>query len=65
MDDWRAFRPAIWLGMLAIAVMLLVAPVYIGAALLGGAIGVGLRIQTSRRRIARGAPPRRRGQRRR
>ena len=60
MQDWRVFRPAIWLAMLGVALMLLLSPVYIGAAVVGGAIGVGLRIQTGRRRIARGAPPRRR-----
>ena len=60
MQDWRVFRPAIWLAMLGVALMLLLTPVYIGAAVVGGAIGVGVRIQTGRRRIARGAPPKRR-----
>jgi hypothetical protein len=60
MNDWRVFRPAIWLGMLGIAVMLLVSPVYIGILFLGGALGVGVRIEMGRRRIARGTPPRRR-----
>jgi hypothetical protein len=60
MNDWRVFRPAIWLGMLGIAVMLLVSPVYIGILFLGGALGIGVRIEMGRRRIARGAPPRRR-----
>jgi hypothetical protein len=60
MSDWRVFRPAIWLVMLGIALMLLVTPVYIGAAVVGGALGVGLRIETGRRRVARGAPARRR-----
>jgi hypothetical protein len=60
MQDWRVFRPAIWLAMLGVALMLLVTPVYIGAAVVGGALGVGLRIETGRRRIARGAPARRR-----
>ncbi len=46
--------------MLGIALMLLLSPVYIGAAVVGGAIGVGLRIEARRRRIARGTPPRRR-----
>ena len=58
MSDWRVFRPAIWLAMLGIALMLLIAPVYIGAVFVGAAIGMGLRIETGRRRIARGAPPR-------
>ena len=65
MNDWRVFRPAIWLGMVGIAIMILVSPIYIGAAVVGGAIGMGLRVQTSRRRIARGQPARRpRGRRR-
>ena len=59
MSDWRVFRPAIWLAMLGIALMLLIAPVYIGAVFVGAAIGMGLRIETGRRRIARGAPARR------
>ena len=60
MHDWRAFRPAIWLAMLGIALILVVRPAYFGAALLGAAIGVGIRIQIARRRRARGpgaAPP--------
>jgi hypothetical protein len=60
MQDWRVFRPAIWLAMLGIALMLLLTPVYIGAAVVGGALGVGLRIETGRRRIARGETPKRR-----
>jgi uncharacterized membrane protein len=53
MNDWRMFRPAIWLAMLGVAVMLLVAPFYLGAVLLGAAIGVALRIEQGRRRLAR------------
>jgi hypothetical protein len=65
-DDWRAFRPAIWIGMLGIALLLLVTPVYFGALLLGVAIGIAFRVQTGRRRMARGLPSgRRRGRRRR
>jgi hypothetical protein len=58
--DWRAFRPAIWLAMLGIALMLLVNPPYIGVAVLGGAIGSAARIQTRRRRVGRAAPKGRR-----
>ncbi|MFZ0043263.1 MAG: hypothetical protein WAK93_18285 [Solirubrobacteraceae bacterium] len=47
-QDWRVFRPAIWLAMLGIAVCLV--NVYVGIGLLGGAIGVGLRIRVRRRR---------------
>ena len=59
MNDWRMFRPAIWLAMLGIAVMLLVAPFYLGAVLLGAAIGVALRIEQRRRRLARASSQRR------
>jgi hypothetical protein len=43
--DWRDFRPAIWLAMLGVAVLLLVSPPYIGAVMLGAAIGVAIRIR--------------------
>ena len=59
MQDWRVFRPAIWLAMLGVALMLLIAPVYIGAVVVGAGIGIGVRIQTRRRRIAPGVPTRR------
>ena len=58
-DDWKAFRPAIWTAMLAIAVMLLIAPFYLGAALLGAAVGIALRIEQGRRRLARAQSQRR------
>jgi hypothetical protein len=57
-DDWRAFRPAIWVAMLGIAAML-VLNAYIGVAIIGAAIGIGARIETSRRRAQRGLPARR------
>jgi hypothetical protein len=57
--DWRAFRPAIWLAMLGIALMLLVNPPYIGVAVLGAAIGIAARVQTRRRRVGRAASKRR------
>lgn len=50
-NDWRIFRPAIWLAMVGIAALLVVNAL-VGAALIGGAIGVALRIQ-GRRRAAR------------
>lgn len=49
MNDWRRFRPAIWLAMLGIAIMLLVNPFYWGAPFIGAAIGVALRILRRRR----------------
>jgi hypothetical protein len=51
--DWRDFRPAIWLAMLGVAVMLLVAPFYFGAVFLGAAIGAAIRIRQRRRRRAK------------
>lgn len=53
--DWRDWRPAIWLAMLGVAVMLLVSPFWYGAVFLGAAIGAAIRIQQRRRRIAAGA----------
>jgi hypothetical protein len=64
--DWRDWRPAIWLTMLGIAVMLLVSPFYFGAVFIGAAIGAAVRIEQRRRRAASLAasagsrPPRRR-----
>jgi hypothetical protein len=61
--DWRDFRPAIWLAMLGVAVILLVSPFYIGAIFIGAAIGAAIRIQQRRRRAAQAAaaapPPKR------
>jgi hypothetical protein len=55
MQDWKVFRPAIWLAMLGIALLLVVKPVFFGAAVLGAAIGIAIRIEQGRRR---GRPPR-------
>jgi hypothetical protein len=54
--DWRDWRPALWLAMLGVAVIIAVSPHYLGAVFLGAAIGVGLRIRQRRRRTSR--PPR-------
>jgi hypothetical protein len=48
--SWRDWRPALWLAMLGIAVMLVVNPPYIGAVFLGAAIGAAVRIHQRRRR---------------
>jgi hypothetical protein len=48
--DWRDFRPAIWLAMLGIALVLLISPPYIGAILIGAAIGVAAQVARRRRR---------------
>jgi hypothetical protein len=50
---WRAFRPAIWLAMLGIALALLINPPYIGVAVLGASIGIAARVAGRRRRRAR------------
>jgi hypothetical protein len=58
--DWRDWRPAIWLTMLGIAVMLLASPFYLGAIFIGAAIGAAIRINQRRRRAGpRSEPPRR------
>ena len=57
--DWRVYRPAIWLAMLGLAVVLVVNP-YAGALLLGAAIGIAGKISRQRRRASRGAAPRQR-----
>jgi hypothetical protein len=53
-SDWRIWRPAIWLAMLGVAVMLLVTPAFIGAIFLGAAIGAAARIEQRRRRALAG-----------
>lgn len=60
--DWRDYRPAIWMTMVGVAVMLLVSPAYIGAIFFGFAIGAAIRINQRRRRAVdrRSEPPRRR-----
>lgn len=55
--DWRDFRPAIWLAMVGVAVMLLIAPFWYGAVFIGAAIGAAIRIQQRRRRVAAAAAP--------
>jgi hypothetical protein len=66
--DWKDWRPAIWLTMLGIAVVLLVQPFWIGALFFGAAIGAAIRIR-QRRRVAAAAasakPARQSGPRRR
>jgi hypothetical protein len=48
--DWRDFRPAIWLAMLGVALVLLVSPPVIGAVLIGVAVGLAIRTAQARRR---------------
>ncbi|HEY2004967.1 MAG TPA: hypothetical protein VGG87_00890 [Solirubrobacteraceae bacterium] len=49
-DDWRVWRPAIWLSMLGVAVILLVSQWYLSALFFGAAIGSAVRIRQRRRR---------------
>ncbi len=51
-DDWRVYRPAIWMVMLGIALML-VLNAYLGIIVIGAGLGIGLKIQTRRRRLRR------------
>jgi hypothetical protein len=53
--DWHDWRPAIWLTMIGIAVMLLFSPFFLGALFIGAAIGVAIRISQRRRRLAAAA----------
>jgi hypothetical protein len=61
-DDWRVYRPAIWMAMLGIAVLLLVSPWYLAAFPLGAALGLAFKItrQRQRQRQPRPQPQRRR-----
>jgi hypothetical protein len=64
--DWRAYRPAIWLTMIGIAIIIIVSPHYLGAFFIGGAIGAAIRIRQRERRRAQaealaGSRRRRRG----
>jgi uncharacterized protein (DUF2062 family) len=47
-SDWRDFRPAIWVAMLGVALVLVVNPPYVGAIFLGAAIGLAIRIRQRR-----------------
>ena len=49
-DDWKQWRPAIWLAMLGVAVMLLFTSFWLGAVFFGAAIGAAIRIEQRRRR---------------
>ena len=57
--DWRDYRLAIWLAMIAVAVALLVSPWLVALPVLGGAIGVALAVR--RRQVRVGATAGRRG----
>jgi hypothetical protein len=64
MNDWRVYRPAIWLAMLGVAVIIVVSPHFLGAVFLGAALGAAIRIRQRRSRARSRAPSRgRRGSR--
>jgi 4-amino-4-deoxy-L-arabinose transferase-like glycosyltransferase len=48
--DWRDYRPAIWTAMLGLALALAINPPYVGAGVLGVAIGLAIRVRQARRR---------------
>jgi hypothetical protein len=58
--DWRDFRPAIWLGMLGVAAMLLFSPWFLGAVFVGAALGTAGKTVRGRRRARLAAAERRR-----
>jgi hypothetical protein len=58
--DWRDYRPAIWMVMLGIAVVLVVKPWFIGAIFFGAAIGIAAKVYRGRRRARAAARPQRR-----
>jgi hypothetical protein len=62
--DWRDWRPALWLAMLGVAVILLVNPPYISAIFFGAAIGTAIRIRQRRRRRSQAELTTRRGRKR-
>ena len=49
-DDWRVYRPAIWMAMFGIAIGLLITPWYLCAVPLGAAVGIALKTRRVRRR---------------
>jgi hypothetical protein len=52
-EDWRIWRPAIWLAILGVAALALLSAPYLGILILGGSLGVGARINQRRRRVNR------------
>jgi len=55
--DWRDYRPAIWVAMLGVAMLIVLSSPAIGVILLGGALGLLIRITQRRRALARGPAP--------
>ena len=55
--DWRDYRPAIWVAMLGVALLIVLSSPALGVILLGGAVGLLIRITQRRRAIARRVPP--------
>lgn len=59
--DWRDYRLAIWLAMIAVAVALLVSPWLVALPVLGGAIGAALAVRRRHVRLRASAGRRIRG----
>lgn len=58
LENWRLYRPALWIAMLGVALILVVNPPYIGGVALGAGIGIALKVHhglRGRRRASR--PP--------
>jgi hypothetical protein len=55
-EDWRIWRPAIWLAILGGLALLEFSAPYLGILILGASVGVGARINQRRRRISRRNP---------
>jgi hypothetical protein len=52
-DGWKRWRPAIWLAMVGVAVMLVFSSFWLGVVFIGAAIGAAIRIEQRRRRARR------------
>jgi len=50
-EGWKQWRPAIWLAMLGIAVLIVVSPWYLAAIPFGAAAGSVIRIRQRKRRL--------------
>jgi MYXO-CTERM domain-containing protein len=58
--DWRDFRPAIWMAMVAVVVLIEVRPWEISTFLFGAAIGLAAAVSRRRRRLNAAAERKRR-----
>lgn len=49
-NGWKQWRPAIWLAMIGVAVLIVISPWYLAAIPFGAALGSALRIRQRNRR---------------